>query len=561
MNTCSKGFSIVKTLIIVAVVAAVGTGGYFAYSKYIAPNLNPYAKFIPVGLQKIEYGKTADSFLILKKDQEITNFLKKLPIPADINDSVNSFEGGVILIGSDNTGAVFLQFTNEASAKKVYDLAFAQNQVKEATQAYPLKQNGNILIIGKQTDLDKMKGPFLENPGLGNLDPLMADKQIIAFFDNTKHFEINQSLFGLFNSNIEGLIQTNANQAAPSATPETTKESSFIPKAQAQGFLSPTDNPSAVSGATGGASSPETQALQTISKLFYFLKNTTVYLGLKNNNFDSRIAIALLNEKEIPDFVKMMNEKYGKDTIGTLDKALADYKDSMQQASLQIPELQKKINQLLPLMVPNLKINLNLSNSIFTVAASYQDIGTLLESLLPSVLGAPLRARNAARKAAINSIVAVIETYNSDNGKYPQTSSCLESLTELNKYFYKNTPSKDPQGSQSFGSITCSSGYYYQTLPNNQYIVWSKVEDEKDGNFDLSPSDVEQQIKTGTLKLEKLLKGIYYISPNSFLQNSTNGTTDLSNNAGTSEETSQSAPAPKKVPRVKTTTTATQQNI
>ena len=46
-------------------------------------------------------------------------------------------------------------------------------------------------------------------------------------------------------------------------------------------------------------------------------------------------------------------------------------------------------------------------------------IGILAVALLPRITGAPARARDEQRKADINSLVAALELYNSDNGVYP----------------------------------------------------------------------------------------------------------------------------------------------
>ncbi|MFA5828960.1 MAG: prepilin-type N-terminal cleavage/methylation domain-containing protein [Candidatus Gracilibacteria bacterium] len=105
-------------------------------------------------------------------------------------------------------------------------------------------------------------------------------------------------------------------------------------------------------------------------------------------------------------------------------------------------------------------------------------IGILAVALLPSVLGAPARARDAARKADLNNIVAGLETYNSDNQKYPDTAgncSAVDGLTNFSQYFQGGKIPKDPQtGSYLYCGVTGNGSVSY-------YIV-SKVEIAGDGN-------------------------------------------------------------------------------
>ncbi len=97
-------------------------------------------------------------------------------------------------------------------------------------------------------------------------------------------------------------------------------------------------------------------------------------------------------------------------------------------------------------------------------------IGILAAALLPSILGAPARARDAARKAHLNSIIAAIETYNNDNQTYPSTGGCINDTSTgpgaaLAPYFQGSKPPTDPQGANAKNnapvSTTVCKGYYY----------------------------------------------------------------------------------------------------
>lgn len=100
-------------------------------------------------------------------------------------------------------------------------------------------------------------------------------------------------------------------------------------------------------------------------------------------------------------------------------------------------------------------------------------IGILAAALLPSILGAPARARDAARVADLNQVVTALETYASDNnGSYPaEAAGCLP---DLSAYFQGGNVPEDPSGADSG---TCATGYSYcrLTSPNN-YILSAALE-------------------------------------------------------------------------------------
>lgn len=108
-------------------------------------------------------------------------------------------------------------------------------------------------------------------------------------------------------------------------------------------------------------------------------------------------------------------------------------------------------------------------------------IGILAVALLPRVLGAPQRARDASRKAALQQIAGVLETYMSDNGTYPALTDggCIDDAGtsgDLLAYFDGTSP-KDPLSTNgiyhtSSGTlITSTEGcYYYQSLTRNGVV-------------------------------------------------------------------------------------------
>ncbi len=102
-------------------------------------------------------------------------------------------------------------------------------------------------------------------------------------------------------------------------------------------------------------------------------------------------------------------------------------------------------------------------------------IGILAAALLPQILGAPARARDTARVAAVAQIVTAIETYNSDEGSYPDPdiTNCVPAV--LDKYFQGGSAPKDPNSKDVKG---CNGAYYYCVHDGDpvSYSVAAKME-------------------------------------------------------------------------------------
>jgi type II secretion system protein G len=108
-------------------------------------------------------------------------------------------------------------------------------------------------------------------------------------------------------------------------------------------------------------------------------------------------------------------------------------------------------------------------------------IGILAVSLLPSILSAPASARDAAKKAKVNSIVVALEQYNADHAEYPAASECLDGIgtagtTETALNAYMKSAISEPAGSKAIattvlgGAPNCL-GYYYCSLTGSRYFV------------------------------------------------------------------------------------------
>jgi len=125
-------------------------------------------------------------------------------------------------------------------------------------------------------------------------------------------------------------------------------------------------------------------------------------------------------------------------------------------------------------------------------------IGILAVALLPNVLNAPIRARDAARKSDIATIVKAVETYNVDNGGYPSGPICFNGtlLTtpneKLNSFFSGGVPPKDPTGDSTRVTVAgCNGGYAFCKKDGSpfSYVIVAKMEDKK-ANKHATPADM-----------------------------------------------------------------------
>ena len=137
---------------------------------------------------------------------------------------------------------------------------------------------------------------------------------------------------------------------------------------------------------------------------------------------------------------------------------------------------------------PTLRKGFTLIELLIVVAI----IGILAVALVPTITDAPARARDAARKAAVNSVLTALESYNIDNGSYPTGNFCLNDTfaansvqeTFINNYLNGNPPT---QTTPSGGSI-CADGneasVRYESSDGTSYNVYIQL--EKAGNASIA---------------------------------------------------------------------------
>lgn len=122
-------------------------------------------------------------------------------------------------------------------------------------------------------------------------------------------------------------------------------------------------------------------------------------------------------------------------------------------------------------------------------------IGLLSATLLPSIMGAPKKARDAARKSLINSVVAAAESYNLDKGSYPVGDFCLDGTAGVDAtlvaYIAGGIPKSAPSiittaGAPTEGMPPCTSDtntFVYYTGTAGGYTVAIRLEESGVGNM------------------------------------------------------------------------------
>ena len=122
-------------------------------------------------------------------------------------------------------------------------------------------------------------------------------------------------------------------------------------------------------------------------------------------------------------------------------------------------------------------------------------IGILAAALVPKIVGAPQKARDAKRKADLQQIMTALESYKDDKGSYPTADSSSQCLTEsdLVPDYLSGTLPVDP----STGSC-----YPYYNVDGG-YVLYAELENDNstgDNIYDASTVSVDTT-KTATENL------------------------------------------------------------
>lgn len=133
-------------------------------------------------------------------------------------------------------------------------------------------------------------------------------------------------------------------------------------------------------------------------------------------------------------------------------------------------------------------------------------IGILSVALIPRLVGAPARARDAQRRTDMQTFATALELYADDEGAYPAASGgsdCLGDTTPKGALGdYLSSYPADPVETNGIGSCnTAALGGYLYANTKNGYLVLAKLENTKatgPGIYDLSDAPTASVATTNT---------------------------------------------------------------
>jgi hypothetical protein len=461
-----KGFSVIKAIVILFVISALGFGGYYGYNNYLSSS---NSAFIPESLKEYAQGENADFFIIFDdQDSYISSLMGELEPSADIN-----MKSGLVIFNiSNECGSIAVEFDSEDSATRF------KNTITEFRNSVPdviIEQKNEILTIAIEDDGTCLKGNLIDNPLFENLDSEHEGDQVIVALDNQESFDLTMMLMGSM------------------ATISGARAQSSIPVAHAQ-MISSGDTPSNIVRASDPEPTFFTQWYPQLSTLLYTAESTYIYTKVDDVNLDVIINVKVMDKSILEDSY-IYKQRGGSD----LDEYY-EIADTMfnEDVNVEFEKLTKEN--------PDFKGKSKYEDLIITINLSVD-----IEGLLRSTLKAESRARDSARIMGLNSMVGTIEVFMSDNGHYPEESACFDEVDFIDKrnYFAGGNLPKDPNGEQVFNDITCEDGYYYQYLGNDNYGLWTKMENDMNNNTDLTPDEVDELTLKGEIP-EKQEEGTYY---------------------------------------------------
>lgn len=112
-------------------------------------------------------------------------------------------------------------------------------------------------------------------------------------------------------------------------------------------------------------------------------------------------------------------------------------------------------------------------------------IGILSATLVPRIVNILPTARDGARKASLNDMIAAVEAYNLDEGTYPDASFCLIDNDAAPDGFLQTYLRNNPPLFKEAGSSDCATSVLYTVggdADEFEYAVSVAVETEKAAN-------------------------------------------------------------------------------
>jgi hypothetical protein len=482
----NKGFSVVKIIIILLIIAVLGVGGYFAYNNYFTQMLNPNAGFIPEDLKDYAKGEDADMFIIINDEgQQLNNLLKNTKLPEEYNFDLKS--GIIISDSSEKCGLSAIKFNTIEAANNAKKL-IEENLINEADAFVKtnLEQKDTLLIIEANEGLTCLSGNLLDNNIFKSLNPEYIDNQLIVALDNQELLE----LLMIFGGGINTVLMGRPNPGLIEAN---------IPTAHAQ-LINPGDTPDSI--ASVPEASPRdnlSMILPALSGLVLAAENTVLYSKVQDSDMNLTLKIKLLDKSDL-EKSKLFTEMSGFESDEFYEKLDQMFNEEIYEQMNIIEEEYE-----------NIKTTSEYKDLMITLTAEF-DVNKLIDDAVSATTDAESRGRDAARMGNLNNFRTSLYAYQADYGTFPEESGCFdESFGDLGEdYFPEGRVPEDPIGEQDFGDLICENGYYYQYLDNDNYALWAKMENEGNNNTNLRPKNLEKLVSEGGIP-ELSEGGSYYL--------------------------------------------------
>ena len=114
-------------------------------------------------------------------------------------------------------------------------------------------------------------------------------------------------------------------------------------------------------------------------------------------------------------------------------------------------------------------------------------IGILAATLLPKIMGAPAKARDAAREADFNAVATSLEMYYADNSVYPTPSGNDVVGAALVSGGYLKSDLKDPQDEAAYVYMYCTASR--NGVDNQSFALGTRLESSTGASRTLEVGD------------------------------------------------------------------------
>jgi len=277
----NKGFSITKVIIVLFFITALGVGGYYGYTNYIAPTLtlNPNTPFIPTNLQEYAQGENAEIFLIFNdENSQFSSLLKNLDIPEESDIKLKS---ALVLVNySLKCGSAALEFESSDATGKFKEILKEKLKNTEK-EKITVNQKDKILTVSINDNGNCLRGNLKDNPLFKSLDPKYEDNQIVFAVNNEELSTLTMMLSGSMNT----ILRSSQFQSS-------------IQKAHAQ-IIQSSNTPTIKTAIPSKETNDTTTKLMNILPIL--LNSTTGYLKLEDSKANLTIKIRIMDKKSLEE--------------------------------------------------------------------------------------------------------------------------------------------------------------------------------------------------------------------------------------------------------------------